>query len=91
MASRLHWPMYASYEADALLRDNKWNSTYEGKRIVMRDNTNIKLAKPKHPNLQCNTFTDYYNGNVGKGSVFIQLCGWMGTYELWEGAVTDTN
>lgn len=23
--------------------------------------------------------------------MFIQLCGWMGTHELWEGAVSDTD
>lgn len=90
-AARARWPMYATFEEDELLRDRKWDSTYLGKRIIMWDNTDIPLPKPSHPNLQRNTFSEYYSGNVGKGSVFIQLCGWMGTHELWEGAITDSD
>jgi hypothetical protein len=32
----------------------------------------------------------YYGGNVAKGAVFVQPCGWMGTHELYMGAVSDT-
>ena len=28
--------------------------------------------------------------NCCKGGVFLQTCGWMGTYHLWSGSVTDT-
>jgi DDE superfamily endonuclease len=91
MVAKYRWPMFATFEEDEMLRDDKWNATYNGKRIVMWDNTDIPLPTPSSSNLQRNTFSDYYNGNVGKGSVFVQLCGWMGTHELWEGAVTDTD
>ena len=29
--------------------------------------------------------------NCAKGGVFLQLCGWMGTWELWVGSISDTN
>jgi hypothetical protein len=29
-------------------------------------------------------------GNIGKGAVHIQPCGWMGCNELWSGGVSDT-
>jgi hypothetical protein len=39
---------------------------------------------------QRNTYSLYYDGNVGKGGVFLQPCGWMGTHELFMGAISDT-
>jgi hypothetical protein len=39
---------------------------------------------------QRNTYSLYYGGNVGKGGVYIQPCGWMGTHDLWMGSVSDT-
>ena len=33
---------------------------------------------------------ELYAQNCAKGAVFIQPCGWMGTYHLWSGAVSDT-
>ena len=32
---------------------------------------------------------ELYTQNCAKGAVFIQPCGWMGTYHLWSGAVSD--
>lgn len=57
----------------------------------MWDNTDVRLKTPAHSNLQRTTYLDYYRGNVGKGITFLLLCGWLGTHELWEGAVSDTN
>ena len=37
------------------------------------------------------TYSRYYNQNCFKGGVFAQLCGWVGTYDLWTGAVSDTD
>jgi DDE superfamily endonuclease len=91
LAARRRWPMFVSFHEDAELRADKWNATYTDRRIIMWDNTDVTLSTPSHPNLQRNTYSDYYAGNVGKGSVFIQLCGWLGTHELWEGAVTDSD
>lgn len=47
-------------------------------------------SKPGVSLLQRLTFSAYYGSNVAKGGVFVQLCGWLGTFELWMGAVSDT-
>jgi hypothetical protein len=31
----------------------------------------------------------YHAGNVAKGGIFLQLCGWLGTHELNPGAMID--
>jgi hypothetical protein len=36
------------------------------------------------------TFSLYYGLNVAKGGVFLQLCGWLGGWALWLGAISDT-
>jgi len=77
-------------EEDRKLRREKWNIRYDGKRVIMWDNTDIKLSKPSDASLQRLTYSAYYGGNVGKGAVFLQLCGWLGTHELWTGHVSDT-
>ena len=88
---RLRWPRYCRLREDEQLRQSHWNDTYGGTRVVMWDNTNINLPKPQDAEAQRNTWSTYYGGNVGKGAIFIQLCGWMGTYEIWMGAVTDSD
>ena len=90
MKARKLWPTYATIQEDEKLRNDRWNKYYSNQRVVMWDNTNIKLHKPSNAEAQRNTFSSYYNDNVGKGAVFIQLCGWMGTYELWMGGVSDS-
>ena len=37
------WPTYATYEEDHALTKQKWRDKFKGKRIVMRDDTNINL------------------------------------------------
>ncbi|KAL7426167.1 hypothetical protein ACHAXH_000246 [Discostella pseudostelligera] len=41
--------------------------------------------------LQRLTYSEYYGMNCFKGWVFVQLCGWMGTADLWPGRVTDSD
>ena len=41
--------------------------------------------------LQRLTYSAYYAGNVAKGGVFLQLCGWSGAHELFPGAMGDSN
>jgi len=36
------------------------------------------------------TYSAYYAGNVAKGGVFLQLCGWLATHELYPGAMSDS-
>ena len=91
LACRLSWPKYVSFDEDLALRNKKkWDETYDNLRIVMWDNTNIDLCQPSAGEAQRLTWSAYYAGNVAKGGVFIQLCGWTGTHPLWTGAVTDT-
>ena len=87
--ARDSWPAYVSMEVDSKLRSEKWNERYDGKRVVMWDNTNVNMPKPQDAKMQRQTYSAYYGGNVGKGAIGLQLCGWMLTTELWDGAVSD--
>jgi hypothetical protein len=84
------WPKYATFNEDRALRKEHWNDYYDGFRVVMWDNTNIPMFKSGDANNQRLTYSAYYAGNVAKGGVFVQLCGWMGTHELYPGAITDS-
>jgi DDE superfamily endonuclease len=83
--------VFVRHSEDKLLRNNtKWHH-YNNERIVMWDNTNIPfIFKPSTADNQRRTYSAYYAGNVAKGAVFCQPCGWMGTHDLWEGSVSDT-
>jgi hypothetical protein len=88
---RRQWPTYASLDEDETYRkDFKWEA-YLGRRVVMYDNTNIRMMQPSDAETQRVTYSLYYSGNVGKGAVFIQPCGWMGSHEIWTGGVSDTH
>ena len=41
--------------------------------------------------LQRITFSAYYAGNVAKGGIYLQLCGWLGAYELYPGDMSDSD
>jgi DDE superfamily endonuclease len=88
----LWWPKFTSFTEDITLRKVKWDMYYMNRRVVMWDNTNIPICfKPSAADTQRNTYSAYYAGNVAKGGVFIQPCGWMGTHDLWVGATTDSD
>jgi hypothetical protein len=53
-------------------------------------NTGLGMLKPSSALLQSLTYSQYYAGNVAKGGIFVQLCGWMGTHDLYPGAMSDT-
>ena len=57
----------------------------------MWDNTNCDIYKPTNRNNQALTWSSYYNNNCCKGTIFVQLCCWMGTSELWTGLIIDTD
>ena len=38
---------------------------------------------------QSNIYSSYYNGNVVKGGIFLQLQDWIGEHKFWMGAVSD--
>ena len=87
---RLKWPKYLSFNEDLQLRGTRWDASYSDKRIIFCDNTDIPINTPADAEHQRNTYSAYYAGNVGKGAVFIQPSGWMGTHDLWMGAVSDS-
>jgi DDE superfamily endonuclease len=57
----------------------------------MGDNTDFTIPKPISSDAQRSTYSQYYASNVGKGGVFVQPCGYTGTHELWDGAVSDSD
>ena len=74
------------------MRDPSWNAKYTSDdRPLFWDNTKVVLHEPSDGLLQRITFSAYYKGNVGKGGIFVQLCGWLGTHELYPGAISDTD
>ena len=77
-------------EEDYKLKSKKWKNRFLKKRIVFHDNTGIEIIKPSDSFQQRITYSSYYSGNVGKGGVFVQQCGWMGGFELYPGAISDT-
>ena len=92
LSCRASWPKYVSYEEDANFRNDEWDEKYEGKRVIMWDDTNIDFQfKPSDSEEQRITYSHYYGGNVGKGGVFLQLCGWIGVEHLWVGTTSDTH
>ena len=58
---------------------------------MFHDNTGINIIKPSDLFQQRIMYSAYYSGNVGKGGVFVQICGWMGAYALYPGAIIDTD
>ena len=85
------WPRFLTHVEDMILRKDKWKERYENKRVMMWDNTDVPFeGKPSMSRLQRLTYSQYYGGNVAKGGVFLQLSGWLGGYELWLGAISDT-
>ena len=91
IAAMNSWPRFVSFEEDFALRSDKWKRVYGQKRVVFWDDTNINAPDPADPNLNRAWFSFYYGACVAKGAVFLQLCGWMGAWELWCGAISDTD
>ena len=85
------WPRFVSIEEDRALMEKKWKSKYDNMRILFWDNTNVNVPASSDPNINRHTYSHYYNGTVAKGAVFLQLCGWMGTWELFAGTISDSD
>ena len=88
------WPRFATIEGYAKLRQKHWNQMIEGDllfRLIMHDMTNVPLDQPSDSETNRVTYSKYYNGNCGKGSIFTQLCGWDGTLELYTGGIGDSD
>jgi hypothetical protein len=91
LRARNRWPLFASKLEDLSLRRDRWSKKYnEGMRVIFWDNTGIELHKPSEGLQQSLTYSAYYGGNVAKGDIFLQLCGWFGTHELFPGHMSDS-
>jgi hypothetical protein len=85
------WPHWLKHAEDMALRSAKWREYYKDVHAIMWDNTNINfMGKPTCTDLQRLTYSLYYGGNVVKGGIFLQLCSWLGGWDLWLGAMSDT-
>ena len=95
VSCRERWPMYASLDEDEALRSKHWNDMLRRsgnirRRIVMHDMSDFPLDNPEDAELNRALFSLYYGGSCGKGGIFTQFCGWQGTYDLFTGAVGDS-
>lgn len=83
--------IFATYKEDRLLPTERWNERYTDKRVVFWDDTNINLPTPNDGSLNRRSYSNYYGGSVDKrGGVLSQLCGWVGVWYLWTGAVSES-
>ena len=83
--------MFVTVEEDIKLRRDKYSLRYKDKQVVFWDMTDVLLPKSTDADLQRLTWSQYYSHNVGKGGVGVQPCGWMVSYPLWTGAISDTD
>mmetsp|Transcript_31596 Transcript_31596/g.76333 ORF Transcript_31596/g.76333 Transcript_31596/m.76333 type:complete len:492 (-) Transcript_31596:28-1503(-) len=91
--SRNRWPMYATYEEDAKLRDREWDVYFDpsdGERIIMHDATGLPWQCPTDAALQRALFSDYYGTTCAKGGISNQLCGWIRGIPLFTGRISDS-
>jgi hypothetical protein len=87
---RNKWPVFVTFKEDEQFRKQHWNDEYKGRRLIMWDNTDVKMYQPSDADNQRKTYSLYYGGNVAKGAVFVQPCGWSGTHDLFPGAIGDS-
>jgi hypothetical protein len=88
LATRKSWPTYVSLDdKDQFFRDKNWNTRYQGKWPAFWDNTGLGMLKVSDALLKSLTYSQYYARNVAKGGIFVHLCGWMGTHDLYPGAM----
>ena len=89
----LSWPLFAFYEEDVAMRSrkDKWKNKYRGMRSIMWDITNLTAYGFTDADLQRLTYNQYHGENCLKGGIFTQTSGWQGTYDLWMGAVSDSD
>jgi hypothetical protein len=59
-----------------------WLNKQGAKKVILWDDTNINMPVARDEHLSQHTNSTSYAGNVAKGAVFLQLCSWMGTWEL---------
>jgi hypothetical protein len=84
------WPQFVMLEEYLKLMSDQWQAKYHDKRVIFWDDTNVGVPSSSDAEVNRHTFSAYYAGMVAKGAVFLQLCCWMGSWELLAGAISDT-
>jgi hypothetical protein len=88
---REDWPKYSNFDEDInIQRKEKWLDLFDNSRIIMWDMTDIGIHQPSSGESSRLTFSSYYGGTCGKGGIFLQSSSWIGTHDLWMGAVSDS-
>ena len=85
LEARKGWPRFATLGEDVILMSSWWLNKQGAKKVILWDDTthiSISAARDAHLNRHTNSAYYAYAGNVAKGAVFLQLCSWMGTWEL---------
>jgi len=90
VGARNRWPMYLSHKEDCILRKLHKNKNFDNKRVIMHDNTNVDLPKPRGADKQRSLHSEYYGGSCAKGGVAVQLSGWVRTLHLFTGGIDDS-
>ena len=72
------------------IQGEKWKTKYREKRCIMWDDTSVSAPSPFDAMINCHWFLYYYDNCVAKCAVFLQICGWIGTWELWAGSISDS-
>ena len=72
-------------------RHDKCNDMFEGKRVTMQDNENVKF-KHKHvaSHIQRLNYSSYCSSNFSKCGANKQLCSWKRNQSLWTVGASDT-
>ena len=85
------WPRFLSLDEDRHFMSEKWRDKFKDQRTIFWDNTNVNVASSSDADVNRHTHSYSYGRNVAKGGVFVQPCGWMGTWELWAGNISDSD
>ena len=90
LACRELWPTFVHHSEDQKLYDEKYRPFYGSLRPIFWDMTSLPMCQPSDAELQRLTYSSYYGMNCAKGAIGLQLCGWIVTWNLWTGCVSDT-
>ena len=85
------WPKFVSYDEEVnIQKTDKWSDFFDSTRVIMWDMTDVKIPQLSSAESARLAYNKYYNGCCGKGGIFLQSSSWIGTHDLWMGAVTDS-
>jgi hypothetical protein len=92
-SARNIWPRSVSLEEDREFMALRWREVYGDRdnHYQFWDDINVDIHSPSDHNINRVTYSSYHGGNVAKGDVGLQLCGWITAWELYAGSIYDTD